>query len=1275
VKAAWKMFMLLSLVAACPGIIVAQVQPGTPPFTSLSGGPDKVNLANLNVHQAFPIFHKPGRGLPFDFDLTFDSAFWQPLASNDSKFWTPGVPICNPNGQCFATGGWSGSPVNVGGIGYNLSADEEFVYFCNFLYADGFGTGHTFPGCGAYDYQFGISYCLGYTQQTPCPAVPTLDDSGYSLTAQPVDVNGFFGILGSLVSANGNNIIPQASTPLQQGASAGSVIDRNGNEITANADGTFTDTLGLTALSATGSPNSPPLAYTYTNPNGVLTPVDVTYKTYTVQTNFQCSGVVEYGPLGTALIDRITLPDGTFYQFAYETTPNDTHNPHYVTGRVSSVTLPTSGTTSYAYGTTNDGINCADGSTMSMTRSTPDGMWTYSRTLGTGAASTTTMTDPQGNLTTLQFQGVYETQRTVDTGSSTLVQTITTCYNGHLANCPSTAISLPINRRTVFVQWPGGQESEKDSYYTPLGLEKETDEYDYGSSGPGALLRKALVSYATFSSNPGLNSMPSTVTVQDGSGNVKAQTSYSYDQTTPTQTSFPQHVNVTISRGNVTTLTRLVQGSTNVSKTTTYFDTGEVQTAKDFNGNPSTYAYSATYAGAYPTTVTNALNQSTSSTYDPGTGVVTSATGLNGRQTSYAYDSMMRPLSISYPDGGQTTFTYTNGVQVETVQKIDNSGNNLMSYGLLDGLGRPSRLAIANGESTPYDQIDICYNSRGLLGFQSYPYQGTGLSGSKVCSGAGDSFAYDGLRRTTTVTHSDNSHTTATFADPCVTLTDEQGKTRQGCADGAGRLSKLVENPSGLNYTTAYTHDALDNLTGVTQNSSRQRTFVYDGLSRLTSATNPESSWSPSAMTSVASTYAYDANGNLTSKTRPAQNQQGTATVTLSYCYDALNRTTSKAYTLQSCPMSSPVASYTYDGSNCGTQSPCLNVGHRTGMTDAAGSETWIYSYDNPTAPLGLKVIDQRTSDGATKSAYYQYNHLNSPVVVTYPSGRVIDYAYNLGGRPISAIDGTTAATYVNSVHYWAGGAQCWAALGGNAVTQAATFNSLLQPVKMQATSGAVSYPGSCSGLSQTGNLFDVAYNFDLGSGDNGNVMGLTNNRDTTRSQTFVYDALNRLQQATASTYSASPTHCWGEAYQYDNQSTGGAWGNLTNIGPASSAYNGCTQESLSVSVDSNNRINASGFTYDTAGNLTSVSGFGTLTFNAENKMTQAATSSTTGYVYDGDGKRVEKSSNGSAYKLYWYDLAGRVLDETDGTGSTSNTSFNEYIYFGGKRIARLAGQ
>src|SRR5437879_482180 len=50
-------------------------------------------------------------------------------------------------------------------------------------------------------------------------------------------------------------------------------------------------------------------------------------------------------------------------------------------------------------------------------------------------------------------------------------------------------------------------------------------------------------------------------------------------------------------------------------------------------------------------------------------------------------------------------------------------------------------------------------------------------------------------------------------------------------------------------------------------------------------------------------------------------------------------------------------------------------------------------------------------------------------------------------------------------------------------------------------------------------------------------------------------------------------------------------------------------------------------------------------------------------YVYDGDGRRVQKSSG----KLYWYGMGSDALLETDPSGNLTN----EYVFFNGKRTAR----
>jgi hypothetical protein len=150
--------------------------------------------------------------------------------------------------------------------------------------------------------------------------------------------------------------------------------------------------------------------------------------------------------------------------------------------------MPTGGTITYAYSGGSNGITCADGSAATLTRTTPDGTWTYAQVKGTGAAYTTTVTDPQGNATLLQFQGIYETQGKVYQGSTsgTLIATTNTCYNGSTSPCNDTAITLPITQRAVITTLPvpGSTtlQSKSVAFYNSVGMPTETDVYAFGSS-------------------------------------------------------------------------------------------------------------------------------------------------------------------------------------------------------------------------------------------------------------------------------------------------------------------------------------------------------------------------------------------------------------------------------------------------------------------------------------------------------------------------------------------------------------------------------------------------------------------------------------------------------------------------------------------------------------------------------------------------------------------------------------------------------------------------
>lgn len=467
-----------------------------------------------------------------------------------------------------------------------------------------------------------------------------------------------------------------------------------------------------------------------------------------------------------------------------------------------------------------------------------------------------------------------------------------------------------------------------------------------------------------------------------------------------------------------------------------------------------------------------------------------------------------------------------------------------------------------------------------------------------------------------------------------------------GAMDAAG----LNNNP----YVTQYSYDALGNLTCVVQKGSdttafttcaaapaawRPRSFTYDSLSRLLTATNPESG---------TITYSYDTVGNVLQKTSPAANQTGTARTTLSFCYDELNRPTGKAYSAQSCqngrlPAGTAVVSYNYDAGTNG-------LGQLTSLSDQAGSASYVYD------ALGRVTTEQRRIGSITKSTSYDYNLDGSVSVIHYPSGAAVTYTPDAAGRTISVTDSMSGINYVtgaaynpdNSIRGFTNGNT--GTFGG--ITNAFSYNKRLQPVNISAATPSQQ------------KVFAIGYDFHVGNGtsgsDNGNVWGITNFKDPSRSENFTYDALNRLTSAQSTGTDCNAllvdghTKNWGNTYSYD------AWGNLLGKTPTK-----CGSDSIGLTMNVKNQPTA--YSFDAAGNLTN-DGTSTYTYDAENRITRVSTSGSSiiwSYTYDAGGNRVKKT-NGTTGTLYWSALVG-VIGETDLAGNNPK----EYIFFNGTRVAR----
>jgi len=858
-------------------------------------------------------------------------------------------------------------------------------------------------------------------------------------------------------------------------------------------------------------------------------------------------------------------------------------------------------------------------------------------------------------------------------------------------------------------------------------LSSPASSFCYSNSVPGptppgspTAARETVTTYQTFAATPIFPSIPSifnrpaSVKTYDY-GTLEAETDYSYDGApiSPISgvTGLPagshDETNYaggsTAARGNATTKTQKcfplapeTQTCSDAVTTFAFDSTGQVLKMVDPDGNVSggtpsahmtTYSYTDNYlpgsgapggvnTNAYLTTITRPTVGSVTThgyfQYDFSDGQLTKSQDDNdvaaGKSTIYSYaDSFRRPTEADLPDGGYVKLSYSDILISPSVTKkvlVDGTGSpsvELVTTTTMDGMGHAVKTQLTSdpdGTTT----TDTTYDGLNRVKTKSNPYRTTSDPTYGLTTNS-----YDALGRIKTVSQPDNSSITTTYSGNCTTVVDETGKSRTSCTNGLGKLTKVNEAPTTLNYETDYQYDALGNLRCAVQKATdtsaftscsaapatwRPRSFLYNSLSRITSATNPESG---------TISYSYDANGNLLQKTSPKPNQGNPATKgTVNYCYDALNRMTSKAYNTTVCPPSSPVATYGYDqGAN--------GIGRRTSMSDSPGSSTWTYDI------MGRIASETRITASVTKTTSYLYNQDGSIKSVTYPSTRTVNYTYGPSGssstaaRPVSAVDAGGPTNYVTGATYAPFGGISGmfngiVAGGFGGVVTTNWYNQRLQPCRFSArTTGSA--PTNCTDSGNIGGVLDLRYDFHAGSGDNGNVYRIINNRDTNRTQNFLYDDLNRIQQA----YTDGSN--WGETISPTATNPGvapstsgiDAWGNLTNRSGVVGKNN---YEPLNCAAASNNNQLTTCLGYDAAGNMTS---YGTVayTYNQEDQMTKYTGAVTDIYVYDGDGQRVKK--NASSVTLYWYDTSGNVLEETTSTGNL----IADYVFFNGKRVAR----
>jgi YD repeat-containing protein len=514
---------------------------------------------------------------------------------------------------------------------------------------------------------------------------------------------------------------------------------------------------------------------------------------------------------------------------------------------------------------------------------------------------------------------------------------------------------------------------------------------------------------------------------------------------------------------------------------------------------------------------------------------VAQTTGANGEQLAMTYDQYGRPSTGTSAYGAVTNYTYATSApfwQTET-------GPNGVTTTTLDGLGRA--IHVARGDSSSvHSYTDTVYapcacSPLGKLQKVSQPYP----SGSSAS--AWTSYTYDGLGRTLSVVQPDAASTTAyAYAGSQTTVTDPAGKWKTLTNDILGNLTTVVEpdplNQPGGTLTTNYTYDWMNHVTqvGMTRGSTTQtRTFAYNSLGQLTSATNPENG---------TVTYTYNNGTNGTGNLLDKHDAKGQDTV---YTYDSLNRVTEVQrypsgrsngedfcarviYTYDTNPVNSSFSQYS-TGRLTTAQYHAACTGNGLQADDIY---TEMYSYHPAGAVTAKNVKMQRTFYDPNNNPYtasgsveadYTYDSAGRTLTTSNPAGgfyngntlipATLTYSYDTMGRP-SGLTG-----WVSNVQYdYASRLTGLSYLSnGSSSTEAWTYN----------------VNGQTASLNWSGNIVNGGIQYVYSATQNNGQI--TQAVDTLSGETisYQYDALKRLTSA-ASTVAGTQT------YQYDG------FGNLT---------------------------------------------------------------------------------------------------------------------------------
>jgi RHS repeat-associated protein len=664
-----------------------------------------------------------------------------------------------------------------------------------------------------------------------------------------------------------------------------------------------------------------------------------------------------------------------------------------------------------------------------------------------------------------------------------------------------------------------------------------------------------------------------------------------------------------------------------LEQTLTYNTDGTLATRKDGNNNVTTYTnYKRGLAQnvAYP-------NTTSESAVVNNLGLIDSTTDGAGFTTSYAYDAMGRLKTLTPPAADTVTWNATTlpfvavasdeyGIGSGHWRQTISTGNGV-TVNYYDAQWRPivTRTYDTGDAANTSKFVVRRYDFRGNLVFESYPQRAISTITDTL---DGLTYSYDALGRVT-----------QTVAD------SEQGDliTNIYYQDG---FTKKVVNPRGYDavfHFMAYDEPGEQWILSKSEIYGLNTAIVRDQFGKPVSVTQSDANYSATR------SYVYDANARLCKTIEP---EIGATVLN----YDAANNVSWRAIGVNlpsttSCDQASVTAAkkitYGYDQRNWlktttyGDASPAISrtyFGDGIPQTVSSNGTVWTYTYNKRRLLEGESLAYA----GKTYNIGRTYDANGSLSTLSYPGASALSVSYtpNALGQP------KQVSGYASAITYFPNDAIAGFTYG-NGIVHAMAQNTRGLPWR----------------VNDIGVLFDE-YTYD----PNGNVTGITDIEQGITTRTMTYDAVDRLQTATA-----NGSGMWGTAtYSVDGL------GNMREV----TVTTGANARHTVLNYDATNRVtsisgsSAQTFGYDSQGNL-STRGSAGYVFDQGNRLSSATGKAS--YVYDGWGHRVKEAKVDGTNVIQVYSRDGQLLYGSSAVGAATPTE-TRYIYLKGHLLAEAGG-